>query len=162
MFVTAVCLLFLWTWGLCAGHAQACYCRSLRHSDVADCWSCLCTFRSGLQHHAESRDLPCIICHEAWEVGIPRWKLIIKMEELCHIRLKHRNNYVTKTKQPFLFDYFASLMRCKYKMVLITGSYLNNLLKLSLDFFPTNSSLASCSRRSDCEDRAKRCEHGRK
>ena len=30
-------------------------------------------FQSGLQHHAESRDHPCIICDEACEVGIPGW-----------------------------------------------------------------------------------------
>ena len=73
MLVTAACILFLWTWSLCAGHVQACYCRSLRHSDVADCWSCLFLFQRGLQHHAESRDHPRIICDEACEVGIPGW-----------------------------------------------------------------------------------------
>ena len=66
MFVTAVCLLFLTRGVICFYEreararvpAQACYCRSLRHSDVADCRSCLCMFQSGLQHHAESRDHP--------------------------------------------------------------------------------------------------------
>ena len=66
MFVTAVCLLFLTRGVICFYEreararvpAQACYCRSLCHSDVADCWSCLCMFQSGLQHHAESRDHP--------------------------------------------------------------------------------------------------------
>ena len=45
MFVTAVCLLFLTRGVICFYEreararvpAQACYCRSLRHSDVADC-----------------------------------------------------------------------------------------------------------------------------
>ena len=66
MFVTAVCLWFLTRGVICFYEreararvpAQACYCRSLRHSDVADCWSCLCMFQSGLQHHAETRDHP--------------------------------------------------------------------------------------------------------
>ena len=100
MFVTAVCLLFLTRGVNCFYEreararvpAQAFYCRSLRHSDVADCWSCLCMFQSGLQHHAESRDhsMYRIICHEACEVGIRRRKSIIKMEELFPIRLKHK------------------------------------------------------------------------
>ena len=66
MFVSAVCLLFLTRGVICFYEreararvpAQACYCRSLCHSDVADCRSCLCMFQSGLQHHAESRDHP--------------------------------------------------------------------------------------------------------
>ena len=66
MFVTAVYLLFLTRGATCFYEreararvpAQAWYCRSLRHSDVADCWSFPCMFQSGLQYHAESRDHP--------------------------------------------------------------------------------------------------------
>ena len=98
MFVTAVCLLFLTRGVICfmnvklvrvsqhkpvtAGHYVIVTWRTVGH--VYACFKAVC---STMQNHVIT---PCIICHEACEVGIPRWKSIIKMEELCPIRLKYK------------------------------------------------------------------------
>ena len=98
VFVTAVWLLFL-TRGVIvfmnvmlvyvsqhkpvtAGHYVIVTWRTVDHVDA--CFKEVCS----TMHNPMIT--PCIICHDACEVGIPRWKSIIQMEELCPIRLKHK------------------------------------------------------------------------
>ena len=77
MFVTAVCLLFLTRGVICfyerearahkpvtAGHYVIVMWRTVGHVYV--CFRAVC---STMQNHVI---IPCIICHEACEVGIPR------------------------------------------------------------------------------------------
>ena len=128
MFVTAVYLLFPTRGVICFYEreararvpAQACYCRSLRHSDVADCWSCLCMFQSGLQHHAETRD------HLLYYLSRSLWGWHPKM------KIRHQNGralpHQVETQGitmllktcPFLFNSFslswgANLRWCLYQ-----------------------------------------------
>ena len=65
-----------------AGHYVIVTWRTVGH--VYACFKAVCRT---MQNHVI---IPCIIFHEACEVGIRRRKCFIKMEELCPIRLKHK------------------------------------------------------------------------
>ena len=88
--------------------AQACYCRSLCHSDVADCWSCLCMFQSGLQHHAESRDHPMYSLSRSLWGWHPKMKIRHQNGRALPHQAETQGLTMLLKTWPFLFN-FSSL-----------------------------------------------------
>ena len=87
--------------------AQACYCRSLRHSDVADCWSCLCMFQSGLQHHAESRDHPLYYLSRSLWGWHPKMKIRHQNGRALPHQAETQGLTMLLKTWPFLFNFFS-------------------------------------------------------
>ena len=115
MFVTAVYLLFPARGVICFYEreararvpAQACYCRSIRHSDVADCWSCLCMFQSGLQHHAESRDHPMYSLSRSLWGWHPKMKIRHQNGRALPHQAETQGLTMLLKTWPFLFNFFS-------------------------------------------------------
>ena len=87
--------------------AQACYCRSLCHSDVADCWSCLCMFQSGLQHHAESRDHPMYSLSRSLWGWHPKMKIRHQNGRALPHQVETQGLTMLLKTWPFLFNSFS-------------------------------------------------------